>query len=104
MKIRCFQYILTTFIHPFFFGQSLAHGTTPVTTGIIMNLWMSAVFTDAYIGTICTSFTVNNAVSDFRLPGRGRIFFKIFWIKMKENILYSRLIHWRHLYSCQKDF
>ena len=104
VKIRCIQYVFTAFVHPFFFRQYLTHGTASVTAGIIVNLRVTTVFADTYIGTIGSGLTVDNTVGNTCLPGRGSIFFKIFWIKMKENILYSRLIHWRHLYSCQRDF
>ena len=67
MKVRCFQNILTTFVHPLFLGQSLTHGTASVAAGIIVDLQMTTVFTYTYVGTISTGLAVNDAVCNFGL-------------------------------------
>ena len=59
-----------------------------------MDLQMTTVFTYAYIGTISTSFAVNDAVGNFGLLGRRCIFIQLFRKKKKKNILYSRMLHY----------
>ena len=67
MEVRSFQYILPTFIHPLFLGQSLTHGTASVAAGIVMDLQMPTVLAHTDIGTISSGLTVNNTVSNLGL-------------------------------------
>ena len=59
--------------NPFFFWERLAHGTASVTTGIIVNLWMSTVFTELYVSTISSGFAIDNTMSHLCLLRRRRI-------------------------------
>ena len=104
MEVRSFQYILPTFIHPLFLGQSLTHRTTSVAARVVMNLWMTAILTDADISTISSSFTVDDAMRNFCLLRRRGIFLYVIRIKPKKNILYGWFTHLIHQLSYQKDF
>src|SRR5699024_3344714 len=56
MKVRRIKYIFPAGIHPHFLWNSLAHGTTAVTTGVIMNLNGTTILTYADIRTISSGF------------------------------------------------
>ena len=81
MKVWGIQYILTTLINPFFLRKSLAHRTASVTTGVIMNLKLPAILTNADVSTVSTGFTVDDTVSNIGLLRERRIGFKITRIK-----------------------
>ena len=68
-----------------------------------MDMYFSTVFADAYIGTICTGFTIDDVMCSLQLYGRWRILFNIRRIKAVENILNGWFIHGKHLPPCQKD-
>ena len=67
MKVRGIQYILTVFINPFFFRESLSHRTASITTGVVMDLKLTTILAYADISTIGTSLAVDDTVSDFGL-------------------------------------
>ena len=67
-----------------------------------MDMYFAAVFTDAYIGTICTGFTVDDVMGSLYLYGRWRILFYIRRIKAVEDILNGWFIQEKHLPPCQK--
>src|SRR5699024_10508711 len=71
MKVRCIKYIFPAGIHPHFLWNSLAHGTTAVTTGVIMNLNGTTVLTYADIRSISSGFTVYDVPGNFCLFGGG---------------------------------
>ena len=68
-----------------------------------MDMYFSTVFTDAYIGTICTGFTVDDVMGSLHLYGRWRIPFYICRKKVVEYVLNGWFIHGKHLPLCQKD-
>ena len=103
MKVRCFQYVVTPLVHPFFFWQSLTHGTTSVPAGIIVDLQMPTVFAHTDIGTISSGLAVDDAVGNFGLLWGRCIFIKVPWIKLKKESLYGWLTHSTHQLPCQRD-
>ena len=104
MEVRCIKHVLSAGIHPHFLWNSLAHGTTTVTAGIIVNLNSTTVFAYTDVCTICPGFAVQGVPSDFCLFWRRRKLFKVCRIKTLENILNGGLIHSPRLLSCQMGF
>ena len=104
MEVRCIKHVLSAGIHPHFLWNSLAHGTTTVTAGIIVNLNSTTVFAYTDVCTICPGFAVQDVPSDFCLFWRRRKLFKVCRIKTLENILNGGLIHSPRLLSCQMGF
>ena len=68
-----------------------------------MDMYFAAVFTDAYIGTICTGFAVGDVMGSLHLYSRRRILLHIRREKVVENILYRWLIHGSHLLPIQNQ-
>lgn len=89
MKVWCIQQIFPACIHPLFLWKILAHGTTSVPAGIIMDGNAATVLTDTYIGTKCTSLAVHDVISCFPLRCRQFMSFPIARIKVIKHILYS---------------
>jgi hypothetical protein len=87
MKIWCFEHILPACVHPLFFWEFLAHGTAPVTTGIIVERNTAAVLAHADIDTKSTCLAVHDVISCFSLNRREFMSFLILRIKSIEHIL-----------------
>ena len=68
-----------------------------------MDMYFPTVFTDAYIGTICTGFAVDDVMGSLHLYGRRRILLHIHREKAVEDILNGWLIHGRHLLPIQNQ-
>ena len=63
VKIRCFNYLSSAFINPYFLQNGLAVRTVTVTAGIIMNLSVSAVRAPAKVKTEFSGLTFKNGIS-----------------------------------------
>jgi hypothetical protein len=81
------QYIFPAGVHPLFLWELLAHGTAPVTAGIIVDRNTAAVFTDTDIDTECTGFAVPDVINCFSLSCREFMGFRVLRIKAVEYIL-----------------
>lgn len=68
-----------------------------------MYVYLSTVFADTYIRTVCTSFTVDDVIGSLHLYNGWGILFKICGKKAVEDILYSGLIHRKHLLPKQNQ-
>jgi hypothetical protein len=87
MKVWRFQYIFPAGIHPFFLWKLLAHGTAPVTAGIIVDGNTAAFFTHTYVDAKSTCFAVPDVISCFSLSRREFMSFRVLRIKAVEHIL-----------------
>ena len=67
MKIGRIYHFRPAFIHPYFFFDCLTVGTIAVTTGIVMNFCVTAVFTNTGVVSKRTGFTVKNRKGSFFL-------------------------------------
>ena len=68
-----------------------------------MDMYFSTVFTDAYIGTICTGFAVGDVMGSLHLYGGRRILLHIHREKAVEDILNGWFIHGKHLLPIQNQ-
>jgi hypothetical protein len=64
MIIRCVYYLGFTRINPDFFKDSLAVGTVPDSTGIVMNLSMTTICAGAYVVAHLFGFAVNDGITN----------------------------------------
>jgi hypothetical protein len=81
------QFIFPAGVHPLFLWELLAHGTAPVTAGIIVDRNTAAVFTDTDIDTECTGFAVPDVISCFSLSRREFMCFHVIRVKTVKDIL-----------------
>ena len=87
MKVWCIQDILSAGIYPLFLREFLAHGTTPIPAGIIMDRNAATVFTYAYVYTKGTCLAIHDVISGFSLNCGKFMTFFIRRIKAIEHIL-----------------
>ena len=87
MEVWRFQYIFPTGVHPLFLGELLAHGTTPVAAGIIVDGNTAALFTHTNVDAKSTCFAVPDVISCFSLSRGEFMSFRVLRIKAIEHIL-----------------
>jgi hypothetical protein len=92
MEVWCIQYIFPAGIHPLFLWKLLAHGTAPVTTGIIVDRNTTAILTDTGIDTKGTGFAVHDVISCFALGCQEFMYFLVRRIEAGEYILNCAVI------------
>lgn len=73
MKVRSVNDLRPALIHPDFLLHSLAAGTVTVAAGILVDFYMPAVRTLAYIEAKPAGFTVKNGSCGFALNLRWRM-------------------------------
>jgi hypothetical protein len=87
MEVWRFQYIFPTGVYPLFLWELLAHGTAPVTAGIIVSGNTAAFFTHTYVDAKSTCFAVPDVIGCFSLSRGQFMSFRILRIKAVEHIL-----------------
>jgi hypothetical protein len=89
MEVWRFQYIFPTGVYPLFLWKLLAHGTAPVTAGIIVDGNTAALFTHTNVDAKSTCFAVPDVISHLPLSCRQDMLFFIGRVKTVKDILNS---------------
>lgn len=93
MIVRGVDHFGTALIHPDFFEDGLAARTIAVAAGVVVDLCVPAVKTDAPITAESAGFTVQDGVCRFNLVQVRMCLFKVSVPPMPENLLDLKLRH-----------
>jgi hypothetical protein len=87
MEVWRFQYIFPAGIYPLFLWKLLAHGTAPVTAGIIVGGNTATSFTHTDVDAKSTCFAVPEVIGCFSLDCRQKVLLFELRIKTVKDIL-----------------